>query len=113
MKFLEIIYFHVYNYFNDGPVPATSAICLMSISLSSWLLTIIGFATSSVIFMLLPVFVLVIIFCFYKFAPEKKHYHIYEKLKYSRWDNGTTKAFAWVFVVLGCASLPFFRFIVR
>lgn len=115
MKFLHVIYFHVYNsYYQDGnyrnDIPHLTAFGIVGVSLSFLVVgigNVIKFAltehklsTQEYLWLMLSslsLFYLV-------FLNRGKYNVIYKELKGSDWDRSAIKILAWVIIVVGIVS---------
>ena len=115
MKFLHVIYFHVYNsYYKDGDykndIPHLTAYGIVSVSLSLLIVgigNIIKFAltehklsTQGYLWLMLPSLLLF----YFVFLNKGKYNDIYKELKSSDWDRTTIKILAWAIVAIGFVS---------
>lgn len=115
MKFLHVIYFHVYNsYYKDGnyknDIPHLTAYGVVGVSLSLLIVgigNIIKFSltehklsTQGYLWLMLPSLLLF----YFVFLNKGKYNDIYKELKGSDWDKTAIKILAWVIVIIGFVS---------
>lgn len=115
MKFLTVIYFHVYNsYYKDGnyknDIPHLTAFGIVGVSLSlllvgigniiKFVLTEHKLSTQGYLWLMLSSLLLF----YFAFLNKGKYNDIYKELKSSEWDKTTIKILAWVIVIIGFVS---------
>lgn len=115
MKFLYVIYFHVYNsYYKDGSykndIPHLTAFGIVGVSLSllivgigniiKFTLTEHKLSTQGYLWLMLPSLLLF----YFLFLNKAKYNDIYNEFKNSGWDRATMKVLAWVVVIIGFVS---------
>jgi phosphoglycerol transferase MdoB-like AlkP superfamily enzyme len=109
MRLLDIVFFHVYQYFKSQPAGYISAYGLVSTSLSSLFLALLGTLSIDskelVIIAIVPVLVTTFILCYVRFLHKAKYADIENTIEYSKWDTKKVKIFVWIFVATGFASM--------
>jgi hypothetical protein len=121
MKFLQVIYFHVYNaYYKDGnfknDIPHLTAFGIVSCSLG---LMIVGIANlikysltqhklsaQEYLWLMLPSLLLF----YFLFLHKGKYSDIYKSLKGSDWDKSAIKILIWAIIFMGFASFAALAF---
>ena len=125
MKFLNSIYFHVYNaYYKDGnytnDIPHLTAYGIVGCSLSL-LLTVIVLLINYLINsadrisfnITIVISLLGLIVCFFLFLFKKRYKKVYVEIKGSKFDNFIFKLLAWLIVAIGFVSVVLYSYLLN
>ena len=122
MKFLNSIYFHVYNaYYKDGnytsDIPHLTAFGIVGCSFSLLLAVIVSLLNYSLnesrlsFELIIGVLVLGLILFIFLFLFQKKYEKIYEDIKGSELDSLPIKVLSWLIVATGFATVGLYAYL--